>query len=269
MKKINSFSELSGILELFEGHKYFTNAYFFGDELNRLIQSGILYFDLSDKNLLLYKYLAEAGCFEVYYYITDTSSTVNIPNDAQFVMEIPYRSNDFPSAIVAFWEKSGFEKHINRDLLGLIRPNVSEIVLPNPEFEYKLFDNLNLANLIYDSIKSTFDNYTGDILSIDEVISSLKNQEIVAAFEGEKLAGFIRFYTKNKVSWIGHLVVLPEYNGKGIGKSLVAHYLKIRSEQGFANFQQWVISDNVNALKLYSHFGFKPNNKSSISLLKK
>lgn len=269
MKKISEVLELSGILEPFEGHKYITNAYFFGNELTRLIQSEVLFSESFGNNLLLYKYLEEADCFEVYYYIKDCAASITISHSAKFVIEIPYRSYDFPLPVIEFWQKSGFDKHINRDLLGLIRPNVSELVIPNSEFEYKLVNNLNLANLICDSIKCTFDNYTGDILTLDEVVDSLKNQEIAGAFKDGELAGFIRFYTKSKVSWIGHLVVLSEYKGKGIGKSLVAYYLKLRSEQGFANFQQWVISNNENALKLYSYFGFKPNNKSSISLLKK
>lgn len=269
MRKIDSIIALNTRLELLEGSKFSTNAYFFHDELISLINSKSLYFQSFGTNLLIYKYVKELGFFEVYYYIKDIVFPIDIVDNEVFVMEIPYRGiRNFPSEIVEFWQKSGFVAHINRDLFGLVRPDTSEFVLPNPEFEYTFVDNLNSVDLIFESIKNTFDKFTGDILTRDEVVSALNNNEIVGAYKNAKLAGFIRFYAKNKVSWIGHLVVLPSYMGKGIGKSLVAHYLKIRSEQGFTIFQQWVVSDNTAALKLYSYFGFKSTNKSSISLLK-
>jgi acyl carrier protein/ribosomal protein S18 acetylase RimI-like enzyme len=269
MKRVELISDLNIVLESFEDNKYSTNSYFFGDELNRLINSKSLFFDSFGNNILIYKHIKDLDFFEVYYYIKDTSSPIKMVDDEAFVMEIPYQSGkNYPSAIVEFWNNSDFVTHINRDLLGLVRPDTSGFSLPNAEFEYTFIENSNLVDLICESIKNAFDKFTGDILSVSEVASAIQNKEIVGAFKDGELAGFIRFYSKNKVSWIGHLVVLPKYKGKRVGKSLVTHYLKIRSDQGFTNFQQWVQSNNEAALKLYSNFGFKSTNKSSISLLK-
>lgn len=269
MKRIESVSALNNILEHFEGTKTITNAYFFENELNKLISSRLLYFQLYGNNLLIYKYIKDLDFFKVYFYLKDISSPIDIVENDVLVMEIPYRgSKNYPISIVDFWNNSGFNTHINRDLLGLIRPDITNFSLPNPKFEYLFIDNINLARLIYESIRNAFDKFTGDILSISEVISAIQNKEIIGAFKKGELAGFIRFYSKNKVSWIGHLVVLPKHMGKGVGKSLVTHYLATRSSQGFINFQQWVVSNNEAALKLYSYFGFKSINKSSISLLK-
>lgn len=270
MKKIDSISVLNSSFEFLEGAKYSTNTYFFEDELKKLIDSNSLFFELFNNNLLIYKYVEEFNFYEVYYYLNDTTVPINIIDKKDFVMEIPYRgSKNFPFEIAEFWHNSGFSTHITRDLMGLVRPDTDGFILPNSEFEYTFVDNLSWVDLINQSIKTTFDRYTGDILSEAEVVSAIENKEVIGAFKEGELAGFLRFYSKNKVSWIGHLVVLPDYTSKGIGKSLVGHYLKIRSEQGFTNFQQWVVSNNDVALKMYTTFGFKYTNKSSISLLKK
>lgn len=269
MKKIESLEELNSILKVFEGLKYDTNAYFFEKELLRLIHHNKLFFKSYDKNLLLYVYNDEVNFYEVYYYIKDRSIPVNILDNSSFVMEIPYRgAKNFPIALVEYWNKSGFENHINRDLLGLNKPDVNSFIFSTSDIDYLIIDDIEQVGNIYNSIRDTFDLYTGDILTIDEVRVSIENKEIVGAYKDGNLAGFIKFYEKNKVSWIGHLVVFPEYGGNGIGKNLVGYYLTLRTRQGFNNFQQWVISNNKAALKLYNNFGFKFTNKNSISLLK-
>lgn len=269
MKKINSLDQFNSILNSFEGVKFYTNAYFFEEELIRLIDSQQLFFEEFSDNLLLYLYKEDLNFYQLFYYLKDLNDPIDILNNSSIVMEIPYRgAKNFPAVVVEFWNKSGFKKHINRDLLGLNKPQLSDFNDCNSTIIYSVIDDLDQAEIIYNSIRNTFDLFTGDMLTIDEITISIEKKEIVGAYKDGVLTGFIKFYDKNKVSWIGHLVVLPEYGGKGIGKSLVAYYLKTRTEQGFSNFQQWVISDNHAALKLYSNFGFKFTNKNSISLLK-
>lgn len=269
MRRIDSVEVLNSNLKFFEGTTYNTNSFFFEKELNSLINADLLWFDLFDEILLLYKYVEELDFYEVYYYIKNSLSSVNIADNETFVMEIPYRSNKgFPSEMVGFWCNAGFDTHIDRCLLGLVRPETSFFILPNPEFEYTFVNNLELSRLICNNIKNAFDLFTGDILPEDEIVSAIKKREIIGAYKKDMLCGFIRFYSKNKVSWIGHLVVMPDFKGKGIGESLVSIYLKMRTEQGFTKFQQWVVSNNKPAIKLYSKFGFKSVNKNSISLIK-
>lgn len=270
MNKIESIELLTEILKPFDGIKYGTNAYFFEDELIRIIKDEQLSFEIFTENVVLYKHREQSDFYEVYYYLIDYSSQIIISDSASFVMEIPYRgASNFPSSIVELWNRSGFKTHINRALLSLNKPQLGNSIEYKSTLQHYLIEDFSQSEFICDAIRSTFDLFTGDILSISEVENSIKNQEILGAYESGKLVGFLRFYDKNRISWIGHLVVLPEYIGKGIGKSLVANYLKIRTEQGFTNFQQWVISDNEAALKLYANFGFKFTNKNSISLLKK
>lgn len=269
MKKINSHLQLRELLQSFEGAKYDTNCYIFDDEFVRLIDAKLLFFDLHGSNLLLYKLNESFDFFEVYYYIVDNGRNIDIVDSGNFVMEIPYRGpKNFPSVMVDFWNKAGFSTHIDRELLRLSKPDSESFIFAESEFEYKFIDDLKFSNLIYDSIKNTFDQFTGDILTLEEVGVFIKNNNFLGAYDGEELAGFIRFYEKNSIAWASHLVVMSEYRGKGIANDLFLHYLKMRADQGFTNFQHWVGTDNHAAKKLYHNLGYKATNKNSISLLK-
>lgn len=270
MKKIESIEVLNKILQPFEGTKYNTNAYFFENEFVEFIQSGTLFFDIFSANMVLYKYNVEFDFYELYYYIKETSTSINISDDASFVMEIPYRgSKNFPSTIVDFFKSSGFVRHLNRDLLRLVNPKESSLIISPKPIEYRILEDLNLAHFICDSIQNTFDTFTGDILTIEEVCNFIKSKNFIGAYKDGVLCGFLRFYVKNKVAWASHLIVLPQFRGEGIGNGLFCYYLKINSDEGLNNFQHWVVSDNLAALKLYDNLGYIATNKNSISLLKK
>ena len=269
MRKIESIAELNNLLQTFEGTKYQTNAYFFENEIIEFIESGTLFFDVFSTNLLLYKYNVDFEFFEMYYYIREQLNKIVISDDFTFVMEIPYRgTNNFPTDIVDFWKNSGFVAHLNRDLLRLVNPKESSLIILDKPIEYRILDNLNFAQLVCESIQNTFDTFTGDILTLDEVCTFIKSKNFIGAYKDGELCGFLRFYVKNKVAWASHLIVLPKFRGEGIGNGLFCYYLKINNDEGLNNFQHWVVSDNLAALKLYDNLGYKATNKNSISLLK-
>lgn len=270
MNQIKTISELEELLKVVEGKKPLTNCYLFGDELNSLISLGYLYYQISGFNLFLFKCRNEGDFFELYYYINEENLPIKIDQKAPIVLEIPYRgSPKFPQRELDYLMKCGFELHINRDLMFLNRPNLSQKEVSVINCSVKLFDDVSHTHLVFNSIKETFDFFTGDILSLEEVKQSIQNKEVLAIYSCDSLAGFLRYYIKNKVSWIGHIVIFDEFAGKGLGKLLVYEYLKHQFAKGIQTFQHWVVSDNNTALKLYDYFGFKKMNKSSISLIKK
>lgn len=270
MKKVDSIVAYNEILNIFHGSKYETNAYFLEEDIKTLISENGLFFERFADNLLLFEYIKPFNFFKVYYYLKNLSFPLNIKTDTALVMEIPYRGlKNFPSTVVDYLNDSGFESHINRELLALNRPKLEDINIPNSEFTFSIVKDQRWSKTIMEAIKNAFDLYTGDIITIEEAINSIQNNQILGVFKDGDLAGFIKFYIKNKVSWIGHLIVLPEYKGIGIGKTLVSSYLRMQIGQGINNFQLWVVSDNNAAIKLYTNFGYKPTNKNSISLIKK
>ena len=269
MRKIDSPEELDVLLAPFDGQASFTNVFFFKEELVRLINASLLFHELCGENLFLYKYREDLNFYEVFYFINNVRPGKCPDQKGHFVMEIPYRGiKNFPHAMVDFWLNAGFQQHINRDLLGLNHLDKSILEPAEQGFKLQILNDITLSSSVFEGIANTFDKYTGDVISLSAAKEAIQAGQVLGAYSDGKLVGFLHFYDKNSVSWIGHLVVFPRHKGKGIGKALVKHYLKIRSEQGFANFQQWVVSDNTSAQNLYRNFGFKSTNKCSLSLLK-
>lgn len=269
MIKIKSFSELKKLL-VHGGNSSLSNNYLFPNELTKLIDNGRLYYINYGNNLFLLKSRFDDDFFEVYYFINDEQIKYDFKLKLPLVIEIPFRGNtNFPQQDVDYLLKLDFKLHIKRDLFVLNALNFSfkEVFVLNSKVD--ILKDISYAVMITDIIKYTFDYYTGDILTVNEVTNAIINNEILVVYQGDYFAGFLRYYIKNKVSWIGHIVVLDEFSGKGLGKQLVYEYLNYQKLKGIHTFQHWVVSDNSQARKLYEYFGFSKMNKSSISLIKK
>ncbi len=80
----------------------------------------------------------------------------------------------------------------------------------------------------------------------------------IVAESDEKIVGFI-FYTpfRNDDVLILALGVLPEYQGCGIGKALVAQVEKFAQEQRRKDLLVVTTNDNLPALAFYQHEGFQ------------
>lgn len=270
MNQIESVHELEKLLKVVEGKKTLTNCYFFGNELVSLVHQGLLYYQSAGENLFLFKSKFGSEFFEMYYYIADEHLHVEIKHETPIVLEIPYRGNlKYPNREIDYLHKCGFATHINRDLMFLNKPDLTKKEVSINNCLVKLLEDVSYTELIVESIKKTFDYYTGDVMSYEEVKQSVDNKEVLAIYLGNSLAGFLRFYFKNNVSWIGHIILFDEFAGKGLGKVLVYEYLKYQIKRDIYSFQHWVVSENNAALKLYEYFGFSKMNKSSISLIKK
>jgi GNAT superfamily N-acetyltransferase len=268
MIRVKDISLIEQIFEEQKGKKIITNSFYFLEQFVDVINENRLFFIQNNSNFILLEFKPQINSYELFYFIEDLSNYSDFNSELPVVMEIPYRGSDhFPENIVDFWCNSGFKKHINRDLYFLNFKG-SEAIL-NDNIQIKLVDDLKESSKIYDLIVQTFDELTGDIQSEVEIRKNIQHKQILGAFMNNHLVGFVRFYNKGKVSWIGHIATTPDSLGKGVGKSMVSAYLNYQYESGFVNFQHWVVSDNIAALKLYNQFGFQKMNKSSMSLIKK
>jgi GNAT superfamily N-acetyltransferase len=117
-------------------------------------------------------------------------------------------------------------------------------------------------------IETTFDKYTGDVLTSQEVYSFAENKNIICAYLEEKLCGILQFEIKKNVVWLGHIAVAPQLRGFGIANALVKSYISMNMKQPDTRYQLWVIQDNTKATTLYNKFGFVYGNKTSASMLK-
>lgn len=66
------------------------------------------------------------------------------------------------------------------------------------------------------------------------------------------------------VWWLEELYILPEYRGKGLGRSYFDFIEKAAAENGVRRLRLEVEPDNTRAAKLYSNLGYKPLNYSQM-----
>jgi ribosomal protein S18 acetylase RimI-like enzyme len=70
-------------------------------------------------------------------------------------------------------------------------------------------------------------------------------------------AGKVRIQTEGQESWIYGFAILPEFQGRGIGKTVLSRIIGMERKQERDIFLE-VAAENNNALKLYTSCGFIP-----------
>ena len=73
-----------------------------------------------------------------------------------------------------------------------------------------------------------------------------------AAVAGEKPIAFYTLQDKNGNAWIENLWVLPEFIGKGIGKTLFQHAVELARQRGYKVLQ---LEADPNAVSFYQKMG--------------
>ena len=98
--------------------------------------------------------------------------------------------------------------------------------------------------------------------TVDQVrhLSELRKELTVAA-DDAKIVGFANLYDfKDKErAFIGNVVIEKSARGRGLGKQLIDHMLKVAfTKYDLSEVHISVFSNNVPALLLYSKLGFQP-----------
>jgi ribosomal protein S18 acetylase RimI-like enzyme len=104
-------------------------------------------------------------------------------------------------------------------------------------------------------------------------IEKLLNNSTILAYYSNGIKGFIAFYNNdkaNKVAFLSMLLIDESLRGQGIGSQLLEQSIMILKNQGFKNYKLEVLSTNLNAISLYSNYGFKVvESKEEFSIMKK
>ena len=58
--------------------------------------------------------------------------------------------------------------------------------------------------------------------TLDETLAEYENDIVLKAMQDDKIIGSVRAYAKGNTAYIGKLMVHPDYQGKGLGKHLLA-----------------------------------------------
>lgn len=86
-------------------------------------------------------------------------------------------------------------------------------------------------------------------------------RDLTVALDQGRIVGFANLYDLEPGShiFIGNVVVAAACRGKGLGRTLVAHMLRLaRNRYALPEVRISVFSDNTRAVLLYSSIGFTP-----------
>jgi ribosomal protein S18 acetylase RimI-like enzyme len=267
MYLVQDIETLNNIIKEYFLRNTITNNYVLINSYSEHIAERNLYTITKGENVCVL--VKKANYYQMYYYINNLQNSAIFDCDGPVVMEILYRGEaQRPAEIFSYWVQCGFRQHLTRDLMTA---SYSQIKLEmrvetNIRIKYaEKEDEVTFTKMIMDS---TFDKYTGDILTLEEVKSFAENHNILCAYFKDKLSGILQFEIKNNIVWLGHIAVAPEFRGMGIANSLVNAYIKYNALQPDKRYHLWVIRNNNAAVNMYRKFGFIYGNKSSASMLK-
>lgn len=267
MQLVSNITSIDQLISQFSVKGTCSNNYLLASTYEEYIKDGRLYLisGVSNAGLLV----ENEGFYRLYYYLNDFDEVFEGLPSEPVALEILYRGETKrPIAEMAYWEKNGFHQHLVRDNM---MASYSHLTLPRlsaTEVSITYTQNREEVAYVHALMQSSLDRYTGDQMSLEELEDAALNRNILLANWNGKMAGFLRFYLKNNVVWLGHIVVADEYRGKGTANELVRAFVLENHKGDDTRYQLWVIQDNIGAVRLYQKFGFKSANKSSASMLK-
>lgn len=99
-----------------------------------------------------------------------------------------------------------------------------------------------------------YEAYLKNLLTLPEENRRVK---LYGAFVGEHLAGYTEWRIFENSLFLNNIYVFPEYQGLGIGKSLLEkHGNKLMEEYGKSNIALDVFDNNAEAVRWYEKIGF-------------
>ena len=270
MERIDSLSRLDELFKQFFLKQTLTNNYILAEDYKQYISEERLWFISESDNAFFF--LEKEGFFRLYYFLNKEESTHAFPVSSPVVLEILFRGHKkYPDQQVAFWQASGFKKHLRRDCYFLKASDAIDFVeqdISVPGFTIKKASGKQECQYAKQLIDKDLDPYTGDILSMQELEDFASKGYVYIAYQNETPCGILQSNLKNSVFWLDHIVVDESYRGLGISKVLIDYFLQDGIIKECSKFQLWVISDNLPAVNLYKKYRFRYLNKSTISMLK-
>ena len=88
----------------------------------------------------------------------------------------------------------------------------------------------------------------------NELIKALSNSHsVISAWDGDKLVGLGNSISDGHlVVYYPHLLVLPEYQGNGVGKEIVSRFREL-----YSDFHQQILVADGKAIEFYKSCGFE------------
>jgi len=132
--------------------------------------------------------------------------------------------------------------------------------------EEDLKDILELQKLAYKSEAEIYGDFSIQplIQTMEEITDEFKNYVFIKMInDEEKIIGSVRAKCVGKTCFIGKLIVNPDYQNEGIGKSLMAEIEKQFTNAD--NFELFTGNKSLKNIYLYQKIGFKIFKKEQIN----
>lgn len=266
MRTLSDYNEYLCIVEKYNKKGCFSNDYI-QKEAEKLILVNKLYVEEYIDNLFLF---VDKGIGKrVYYYINNLAELPDFIQYKNLVVEILFRG-EVPEELVNYFSHCGFRVNLIRDQYAAMYKDIfSNISLIQGV-------KVNVANSMADVIEAcslfnkSFDHLSGDFISEDEYESLLKENSIIIALDANtnQFLGALHVKMEGKVVVLGHVAVVENARGRGVGKALVDTFVEWNKDTDKTRYQLWVQRQNKSAVNMYLNKGFKYVNKSTISLIK-
>jgi len=120
----------------------------------------------------------------------------------------------------------------------------------------------------YEGLEEYAYTHPEDVKSYLNWLWNRDSEGFFVAKVGDKIVGFVagdaNWFSKREKKQVGaihEIVVLPEYQGQGIGKALMEKVLSYFKEKGLDTAELWVGDENERAHEFYKRLGFQSDGR--------
>ena len=269
MKQVANISEYQAIVEKY-GQKGVCSNDYIQKDASDLIACDKLFVDCYEKNAFLF--VKKDVGMRLYYYINDLEETADFSQYNDLVTEILFRG-ELPQIEKEYFTKCGFRVNLVRDQYASMYKDLALNVALVPGVITELANNIDQVKTACELFNASFDALSGDFIPESAYEGLLLSNSILIAWDIEKktIYGALHQVKEGSVNVIGHVAVIKEARGHGVGKALIDTFVewnKNNENTEKTRYQLWVQRQNEAAVKMYQNKGFKYINKSTISLIK-
>lgn len=121
-------------------------------------------------------------------------------------------------------------------------------------------DKIEYANIqdddqIYSLYEKNFDHSVDRIPCLGEIREKIFNSMIICTKDGGTISSFASISISPGVATLNHILVRPEFRGRGEGESLFRNFLWLASKSKAVRL--WVVPGNIPAISLYQKYNFQ------------
>ena len=258
MTLVNSYDEISELIEKQFCRSMVCNSAPSGDMLRAEIEEQLLYYHLWDGGLCIIRRRKTHDILT--FYIKDMTVPFDFDTDRDTVVEILQKPKTDATPIIEYWKRLGFCEILQR--LRLTKPKSEEKPGLGSVSFAKIGDKEKIAKLF----SCNFNILTGCLPTDTALEKSIKNSEMICEYSNAGLVGALHFTESKLHAEIRHLCVDEHARRKGAATKLTNNFFA--ATQG-KKAVVWTGSENKGAISFYKSCGFEPDNYKSFILLYK